>query len=271
MDYFTKVETKPKDDLTWNIPERKQGTLNIIGGNAAAFKTEIKVAEFLSTNYPIENVNLVLPDALKSQLPPLPNFIFAPSTDAGSFAESQTLIDAFKKADFNIILGDLSKNSITKKAISSACKSSDSKNAGDGKPLLITRDGIEAITDSAVERILMNESLILMATMPQLQKLLRAVYYPKMLLLSQSLIQAAETLHKFTLSYPIKIITNLINKATKPISFIVIRPLRLPSSSTIGSFSFLALERISFAPSRVMPSFAVTRPSEVIFSFIFFE
>ena len=207
MDYFTKVETKPKDDLTWNIPERKQGTLNIIGGNAAAFKTEIKVAEFLSTNYPIENVNLVLPDALKSQLPPLPNFIFAPSTDAGSFAESQTLIDAFKKADFNIILGDLSKNSITKKAISSACKSSDSKNAGDGKPLLITRDGIEAITDSAVERILMNESLILMATMPQLQKLLRAVYYPKMLLLSQSLIQAAETLHKFTLSYPIKIIT----------------------------------------------------------------
>ena len=53
----------------------------------------------------------------------------------------------------------------------------------------------------------MNENVTLMASMAQLQKLFRAVYYPKMLLLSQSLIQVAETLHKFTLSYPTKIIT----------------------------------------------------------------
>ena len=43
--------------------------------------------------------------------------------------------------------------------------------------------------------------------MAQLQKLFRAVYYPKMLLLTQSLIQVAENLHKFTLSYPVSIIT----------------------------------------------------------------
>ena len=53
----------------------------------------------------------------------------------------------------------------------------------------------------------MNEKLIIFASMAQLQKLFRAVYYPKVLLLSQSLVQVAEALHKFTLSYPISIIT----------------------------------------------------------------
>lgn len=42
--------------------------------------------------------------------------------------------------------------------------------------------------------------------MAQLIKLLRAVYYPRMLLVSQSLVQVAEIIHKFTLSYPISII-----------------------------------------------------------------
>ena len=52
-------------------------------------------------------------------------------------------------------------------------------------------------------------------------------------------------------------------------SLIVIRPFRLKSLSTIGSFSFLALARIFLASARVMPSSAVTRPSEVMHSEIF--
>ena len=55
------------------------------------------------------------------------------------------------------------------------------------------------------------------------------------------------------------------------ISLIVISPVRLPSASTIGSFSFLAEARIFLASSSVMPSLAVTRPSLVIDSFIFLE
>ena len=53
------------------------------------------------------------------------------------------------------------------------------------------------------------------------------------------------------------------------ISLMVIRPLRLKSLSTIGSFSFLAFARIFFASSRVMPSGAVIRPSLVMDSLIF--
>ena len=55
------------------------------------------------------------------------------------------------------------------------------------------------------------------------------------------------------------------------ISLIVTSPFRLPSASTIGSFSFLAFARIFFASSNVIPSGAVTRPSDVIDSLIFLE
>ena len=55
------------------------------------------------------------------------------------------------------------------------------------------------------------------------------------------------------------------------ISLIVIRPFRLKSPSTIGSFSFLAFARIVFASPRVIPSLAVINPSEVIDSLIFLE
>lgn len=207
MDYFEKIEKKPSEDLAWNIPEQKQGSVNVIGGSVGNFKTEIKVAEFLAENYPIKDVNVVLPNILENQLPKLPNFRFLPSTESGSFDESQELTNAFNEAEFNLVLGDLSKNTVTKRALASAYKNSDSKNGGAGKSLLITRDAVEVLIDTETEKILMNESLIVFASMSQLQKLLRAIYYPKMLLLSQSLVQVVEVLHKFTLSYPVAIVT----------------------------------------------------------------
>ena len=53
------------------------------------------------------------------------------------------------------------------------------------------------------------------------------------------------------------------------ISLMVIRPFKLKSSSTMGSFSTRALARIFLASVRVMPSLAVTRFSEVMHSLIF--
>lgn len=200
MDYFEKIEKKPEEELTWNIPEKKQGTVNIVGGNSQSFRTEIKVTEFLNEKYPIEKLNVVLPDTLKNQLPPLPNFKFLKSTDSGSFADEKEIAGVFNLGDFNLLLGDLSKNSITGKAILNACKKSE-------KSILITRDAVDLMTDNINETCLMNENLIFFASIAQLQKLLRAIYYPKMLLLSQSLVQVSEVLHKFTLSYPVSIIT----------------------------------------------------------------
>ena len=200
MDYFEKIEVlRAGNNLKWNIPERKMGSVNIIGGNAQNFKTPVKVAEYLGENYPVETVNVVLPDALSSKLPPLPNFIFLPSTDSGSFS-GEGLEQAMNSVDFSLLIGDVSKNSITAKGISSALRIAE-------KMTLLTRDAVDIVAEDNPERLLMNENVIIFGSMVQLQKLLRAVYYPKMLLLSQSLIQVAEILHKFTLSYPTSIIT----------------------------------------------------------------
>ena len=71
MDYFEKIENNPYEDLYWNIPEQKQSAVNVIGGNGQSFRTEVKVAEYLAGNYPVETVNTVLPETLKNKLPPV--------------------------------------------------------------------------------------------------------------------------------------------------------------------------------------------------------
>lgn len=200
MDYFEKIEGNPYEDLKWNVPERKQGIVNIVGGNAQRFRDEVKVAEFLGGTYPVEMVRLVLPDALKGKLPEMPNFVFLPSSDSGSFAESQELLDVFNTADYNLVLGDLSRNAVTGRAVASACRSAE-------KMTLVTRDSVDLLVENIPDRWLMNENIIVMASVTQLAKLLRAVYYPKMLLMSSSLVQVAEVLHKFTLSYPVGVVT----------------------------------------------------------------
>ena len=200
MDWFEKIEKKPSEDLTWNIPERKFGTVNVFGGNSQSFKTEIKIAEFLGEKYPIESLNLVLPDALKSQLPSLPNFHFLSSTESGSFKDAEEIIEIFNAADYILSLGDLSKNSITGKAVASAYEFTE-------KPIIITRDAVDLFAENVSEKVLGNSNLIFFASMPQMIKLFQAVYYPKMILLNQSLMQVSESLHKFTLSYPVSLIT----------------------------------------------------------------
>ena len=199
MDYFEKIENNPYEDLYWNIPEKKQGAVNVIGGNGQSFRTEVKVAEYLAGSYPVETVNTVLPEALKNKLPPVENFKFLPATEGGTFS-GEGLVEAMNGADFNLMIGDLSKNAATGKAITSACETAE-------KPVVISRDTVDLIVENGPEKVLMNENMIIFGSLAQMQKILRAVYYPKMLLLSQSLVQVVEVLHKFTLSYPVSIVT----------------------------------------------------------------
>ena len=229
MDYFKKLEGNPYEDLKWNVPERKQGIVNVIGGNAQRFRDEVKAAEFLSGTYPVETVRLILPDALRRKLPEMPNFTFLPSSDSGSFTESQELIDVFNAADYNLVLGDLSRNAVTGRAVASACR-------GAEKMTLVTRDAVDLLADNMPERWLMNENIVVMASVTQLAKLLRAVYYPKMLLMSSSLIQVAEVLHKFTLSYPVGVVT-LHNGQVLVAHNGLVRAMVLPGCSPIAFWS----------------------------------
>ena len=103
-------------------------------------------------------------------------------------------------SDFGLILGDLSKNSETALGISELIANSGST------PILLVRDSIDLVANESLN-IIMKENLFIFASLAQLQKIFRALYYPKMLLLSQPLLPVIETLHKFTLSYPVSILT----------------------------------------------------------------
>ena len=208
---YWQKQTKPLfDDLIWNIPEQKTGHLTVIGGNSQSFSAVVRIAEFLNGNFPLKAVSTLLPDALRSQLPPLGNFLFAPSTSSGSFAKSGELNHYFAASDFNLLAGDLSKNSATAIALTDAItrtlNPTDTSALEAVHPLLITRDAVDLLAPTA-GAILAHPQLFLVASMAQLQKIFRAVYYPKMLLLSQPLIPVVETLHKFTLTYPATILT----------------------------------------------------------------
>ena len=55
--------------------------------------------------------------------------------------------------------------------------------------------------------LLDNPQLALVASFAQLQKIFRSVYYPKILTFSMQLSQLMDNLHKFTVTYPVTIMT----------------------------------------------------------------
>lgn len=250
LSYWQK-QTKPLfPNLAWNIPEQKTGQINVIGGNSQSFHAIIRLAEFLNQNFPLREVSISLPDALRGQLPPLQNINFAPSTNSGSFAKSSELRQTFKSGDFTIIAGDLSKNSATAIALSDAITAHlETTDPASIKPLLITRDSVDLLAETSAQ-LLTHPKLFLVASMTQLQKVFRAIYYPRMIMLSQPLIPVIETLHKFTLSYPATIltfhqnqiiVTNAGNVTTTPIENTPYTPISLWSGQLAGKVAALNL------------------------------
>ena len=201
MEYLEKITKNPYKDLFWNIPsEQKKGVASVIGGNGQNFKTPMKTAEFLTGAFPLKEVKVVLPDVLKPKLPPLDNLVFLKTTDTGSFSEADEIKAAIENVDSSLIIGDLSKNAITAKIFGKAI-------CGSKKPLLLTRDAIDLVADEGMDKILMRENLIIYGSIAQWQKIFKSVLYPKILQPSQSLLQVAESFHKFTLSYPVQVVT----------------------------------------------------------------
>lgn len=198
LEYWTKSDEAIDPNIFWNIPEQKTGILQVIGGNSNSFSTEIKQTEFLSS-LPIKEVRLLLPDALHTKIPPVPGINFAPSTESGSFDKSDELKFAINDADISLFSGDFTKNSKTAVALTKVLKEST-------KPVVLARDTLDTVADSA-EEFIEKGNITIVATMAQLQKLFKSLMYPKMILLSSPLMPIVETLHKFTLSYPVTIFT----------------------------------------------------------------
>ena len=205
-DYWRQQESgKPLfSDVLWSKPERRDaaGKLAIVGGNvhgfaavAAAYQTALQTG--------VGEVKVILPDVLKNNGLPA-NCTFAPTNPSGGLA-AQALAELNAAADWaNLVLfiGDNGQNSETAGLFEGflSKQTSISASAGD-KPVVLTRDAVDLIKNAA-ENVLNRPNTHLIVSLSQLQKLCKNVYYPRVITFGQGVKQIAETLHKFTITYP---------------------------------------------------------------------
>lgn len=206
MDSFwqTQSSTKPLfPDVEWNKPEQKAlaGKLTIVGGNKLGF-IAVSDAYGMAMQLGAGQIRAVLPDALRKAFPAsISDTLFIPSNASGGFNRDAIpeIIAAANWADVCLLVGDMGRNSET----AMACEQLLEKYAGH---LVVTRDAIELFKPVA-ERLISREKTTLVLSFAQLQKLFQSVYYPRILSFSMQLMQLVDALHKFTITYPVTIIT----------------------------------------------------------------
>lgn len=205
MTYWQKqtADTPLFPDVEWNRPERRDlaGKLGIIGGSSLSFAAaaeSYKIAKETGAG----EVRVLLPDALRSKIPAsMVDVTFGATTPSGGLAADAKIDVAALQAwaDVLLLCGDAGKNSQTAilyEELVASCE----------RPIVLTRDAVDLLQNSA-PIVLGNPNVALVLSFSQLQRLFRAVYYPKMLAFSMQLAQFVETLHKFTVTYPVTIVT----------------------------------------------------------------
>lgn len=190
-------------DIDWNKPEQRNhaGKLAIIGGNKLGF---VAVGEAYSTALEsgVGQLRILLPDNLKKVVPPtITDVVFGASNPSGGFSKEAApeLTTIGQWADGVLLVGDAGRNSET------AILYEDFVTSYNGQ-LTITRDAIDLLHNSSAA-LLDRPHTLLVISFAQLQKLFRSSYYPKMVVFSMQLQQLVETLHKFTITYPVTIAT----------------------------------------------------------------
>lgn len=192
------------DDVLWSKPERRDqaGRLAIVGGNSQGFWA-VAASYNWARKAGVGEVRVLVPDALKSKLPravtaQISDLIMTDSNPSGGFAMSaeNDLIAAAHWAGNLLLIGDSGANSETAQLFA---KLLIGESLNDVR-ITIARDAVDAIIYNA-EAVLNRPKTTLILSVAQLQKLARAIYYPRVITFSQGIRQIAETLHKFTITY----------------------------------------------------------------------
>lgn len=189
-------------DIEWNRPEQRAhaGRLAIIGGNKLGF-VAVRDAYETAAELGAGQIRAILPDVLKRTVPAsVTDALFLPSNPSGGF--SRDALPEFEAAcawaDLCLLIGDAGRNSETAMAFESLVD-------GDGR-LLLTRDAVDLLMP-AMARVVDRPNTTLVISFAQLQKVFQSVYYPRIISFSMQLMQLVETLHKFTITYPLTIVT----------------------------------------------------------------
>lgn len=195
--------TKPLfPDIEWNKPEQRAlaGKLAIIGGNKLGF-VAIRDAYEVAQGLGAGQIRAILPDVLKKTVPTsVSDAMFLPSNTSGGF--SREALGEFQAAcewaDLCLLVGDAGRNSETAMAFERLLDSS--------TPTVITRDAVDLVMQT-MSTLVNRDNTVLVVSFAQLQKIFQTVYYPKILSFSMQLLQLVEALHKFTITYPVTIVT----------------------------------------------------------------
>ena len=184
-------------------PEQKRfaGKLLLVGGNKGSFFAVANAMQ-MAVKRGVGEVRVVMPKSLKGKVPSMPEIIFAEAEASGAFGKSalSEILLQVAWADAVVVVGELGRNAETSVMMAEFLKICD-------KPIYLMRDAVDAAAADVMNWSLNETPVTLLATVPQLQKLLRTMYYPKMITLSMPTNQLVETLHKFTLSFEMTIMT----------------------------------------------------------------
>lgn len=190
-------------DIEWSRPEQKihAGKLAIIGGNKLGFAAVGNAYdEAMQTG--AGQVRVVLPDGLRKIIPPaITDTVYVPMTLSGGMSKEgiPDLLAASAWSDVTLLIGDNGRNSETAIGLEAIVTRSN-------RQLVITRDAVDSLRHIS-QQLVDREQTTLVVSFAQLQKLFQSVYYPKILSFSMQLMQLVEALHKFTITYPVTIVT----------------------------------------------------------------
>ncbi len=190
-------------DIEWSKPERRDqaGRLGVIGGNKLGF-AGVAEAYAVAGRSGVGQLRVLLPDALKKTVSTaISEAIFTPSNPSGGISQA-AVTDMKALAEWStgiLLIGDAGRNSETAVAYEQFIE------AYQG-PLTISRDAVDLVKNNA-SLLIERPDTILVTSFAQTQKLFQSVYYPKMLTFSMQLLQLVEALHKFTITYPVTIVT----------------------------------------------------------------
>lgn len=203
--YWSK-QTPPKalfPDIEWNKPEQRSmaGRLGIIGGNKLGF-AGVGESYSIATSAGVGEVRVLLPDLLRKTIPPsITEALFGASNPSGGLARDATpeMHALGEWATGVLMIGDAGRNSETAILYEDFIQDY-------GGRLTITRDAVDLMKNS-MNIVVERPNTAIVVSFAQLQKIFQGVYYPKILTFSMQLQQLVEAVHKFTITYPVTIMT----------------------------------------------------------------